>query len=254
MTSNNLSNPLIGSWIQLYQPAIAEILANAGFDWLAIDLEHSVTSLREAEEMIRIIDLHRSIPLVRTSGKDPTQIARIMDAGAHGVIVPMVNNETDARLVTDSVFYPPHGKRGVGLARAHKYGASFEEYRKWLSENALVIVQIESVEAVENLRSIFSVKGVNGFMVGPYDLSSSLGIPGQLEHPKMISTMNEINAIADEFPNILKGIHKISIDSEPTVEAARNGYQLIAYATDMHFLGDSCRKGLKEVRAKLKNV
>lgn len=94
----------IGSWIQFAQPANTEILAKAGFDWLAIDLEHSVISLREAEDLIRIIELSGVIPLVRMSSNNPVQIARIMDAGAHGVIVPMVNTKKDARKVVESVF------------------------------------------------------------------------------------------------------------------------------------------------------
>jgi 2-keto-3-deoxy-L-rhamnonate aldolase RhmA len=244
----NLPKVSIGSWIQFAQPANTEILAKAGFDWLAIDLEHSVISLREAEDLIRIIELSGVIPLVRMSSNNPVQIARIMDAGAHGVIVPMVNTKKDARKVVESVFYPPKGKRGVGLARAHGYGAKFEEYRDWLPENGTVIVQIESIEGVNNLREIFSVEGIYGFIVGPYDLSSSLGIPGQLDHPLMIDTLRAINEVASEFPNIKKGVHKISIDPQPVLDAIEDGYQLIAYSTDMLFLGDSCRNGAQEIR------
>ena len=241
----------IGSWIQFAQPAHAEILAKAGFDWLAIDLEHSVISLKEAEDLIRIIDLCKVVPLVRMSSNNPVQIARIMDAGAHGVIVPMINSKDDAQAVVDAVFYPPKGKRGVGLARAHEYGAKFEEYRNWLPENGIVIVQIENIKGVENLREILSVNGIFGFIVGPYDLSSSLGIPGQLDHPLMIKKLTEINDIASDFPDIKKGVHKISIDPEPVLDAINAGYDLIAYSTDMLFIGDSCRSGINQIRSQL---
>ncbi|MCX7966349.1 MAG: aldolase/citrate lyase family protein, partial [Syntrophorhabdaceae bacterium] len=133
----------VGSWITLYQPAIAEIMARAGFEWLVVDLEHSVITIREAEELIRIITLCGSVPLVRLSSNDSVQIKRVMDAGAHGIIVPMVNTEDEAKKAVEAVYYPPYGKRGVGLARAQGYGVDFEQYRDWLKDNAIVIVQIE---------------------------------------------------------------------------------------------------------------
>src|SRR5665647_453617 len=108
----------LGSWITLAHPAIAEIMARAGFTWLAVDLEHSVITIREAEELIRVIKLSGVVPLVRLSANDPVQIKRVMDAGAHGVIVPMVNSTTQAEQAVASVYYPPQGRRGVGLARA----------------------------------------------------------------------------------------------------------------------------------------
>lgn len=247
----NSSDISIGSWIQFSQPAHAEILAKAGFDWLAVDLEHSVIDLREAEDLIRIIELCNVVPLVRMSSNNPVQIARIMDAGAHGVIVPMINDKQEAQAAVDAVFYPPKGQRSVGLARAHGYGATFEEYRKWLPENGIVIVQIENNRGVENLREILSVEGVFGFIVGPYDLSSSLGVPGQLDHPLMVEKMKEINDIANDFPHIKKGLHKVSIDPQPVLDAVEEGYELIAYSTDMLFMGDSCRRGIKQIRSEL---
>lgn len=247
----NSSDIAIGSWLQFSQPAHAEILAKAGFDWLAVDLEHSVIDLREAEDLIRIIELCDVVPLVRMSSNNPVQIARIMDAGAHGVIVPMINDKQEAKAAVDAVFYPPKGQRSVGLARAHGYGATFEEYRNWLPENGIVIVQIENNRGVENLREILSVEGVFGFIVGPYDLSSSLGVPGQLDHPLMVEKMKEINDTARDFPHIKKGLHKVSIDPQPVLDAIEEGYELIAYSTDMLFMGDSCRRGIKQIRSEL---
>ena len=247
----NSSDISIGSWLQFSQPAHAEILAKAGFDWLAVDLEHSVIDLREAEDLIRIIELCDVVPLVRMSSNNPVQIARIMDAGAHGVIVPMINDKQEAKAAVDAVFYPPKGQRSVGLARAHGYGATFEEYRNWLPENGIVIVQIENNRGVENLREILSVEGVFGFIVGPYDLSSSLGVPGHIDHPLMVEKMKEINDIANDFTHIKKGLHKVSIDPQPVLDAVEEGYELIAYSTDMLFMGDSCRRGIKQIRSEL---
>ena len=182
----------IGSWITLSNTGIAEIMANAGFDWIVVDLEHSMISIETAGELIRVIDLAGVPPLVRLTSNHPDQIKRVMDAGAHGIIVPMVKTKGDAEQAVSSVYYPPKGIRGVGLARAQDYGIGFHEYRDWLEENAIIIVQIEHIDAVNNLKDILSVDGVDGYIIGPYDLSASLGVSGEFDHSFMIEAMNEI--------------------------------------------------------------
>ena len=187
-----LENISIGSWIQVGHPAIAEIMASAGFDWLAVDLEHSTISLRVAEDLIRVIDLKGVVPLVRLASNNPEQIKRVMDAGAHGIIVPMVNARDEAEAAVAAVKYPPEGRRSIGLARAQGYGPRFQQYFEWQRENSLVIVQIEHIDAVDNLESILSVAGVDGYIVGPYDLSGSLGIPGEFEAPKYLQALERM--------------------------------------------------------------
>ena len=129
----------LGSWITLGHPAIAEIMARAGFDWLVVDLEHSVIDLNMASDLIRVIDLCGVAPLVRLTSNDQNQIKRVMDAGAHGIIVPMVNSVEDAKKAINSLYYPPIGNRGVGLGRAQNYGIEFEEYKKWAKTEIIFI-------------------------------------------------------------------------------------------------------------------
>lgn len=124
----------IGSWITIGHQAVAEIMAGAGFDWLTVDMEHSAITLDIAQQLIQTIDLCGCIPLVRVGENNANLIKRVMDAGAYGVIIPMVNTKEDAERAVDAVKYPPIGKRGVGLARAQKYGLGFEEYKKWLEK------------------------------------------------------------------------------------------------------------------------
>ena len=168
----------LGSWITLGHPAIGEILAGCGFDWLTIDMEHSAITLAECQELVRVIELAGCAPLARVGENDPNLLKRVMDAGAHGVIVPQVNSREEALRAVASVRYPPEGTRGVGLARAQGYGLNFDTYREWNREESVVIVQVEHIEAVKHLGEILSVPGVDGFIVGPYDLSASLGHPG----------------------------------------------------------------------------
>lgn len=237
----------IGSWVTLAHPAIAEIMSKAGFDWLAIDLEHSVITIREAEELIRVIELCGVTPLVRLSANDYVQIKRVMDAGAHGVIVPMVNSAEDAQKAVEAVCYPPDGKRGVGLARAQGYGNDFEKYKSWVNRGSIVIVQIEHILAVENLEAILAVKGVDGFIVGPYDLSGSLGIPGQFEDRTMRDAMNRIKNFIKTSSKVA-GIHVVEPDITQLKKGVKEGYRFLAYSLDIRMLDTSCRSALTQIR------
>ena len=239
----------IGSWVTLAHPAIAEIMAQAGFDWLAIDLEHSVITIREAEELIRVIQLSGVIPLVRLTSNDAQLIKRVMDAGAHGVIVPMINNADDAEQAVKAVKYPPLGNRGVGLARAQKYGADFKGYQTWVFSQPVIVAQIEHYEAVENFESIVTTPGISGFMIGPFDLSSSMGIPGNFEHPDFIEAINAINHKANKL-GVNGGIHIIEPEIDELSTAIQNGYSFIAYSLDVRMLDVSCRSALEKVRSK----
>ena len=237
----------IGSWITLAHPAIAEIMARAGFDWLTIDLEHSVVTIREAEELIRVISLCGVPALVRLTSNDQNQIKRVMDAGAGGVIVPMVNSKSDAERAVRSVYYPPLGHRGVGLARAQGYGTSFAKYREWLEKEAVVIVQIEHIDAVNNLEAILTVPGVDGYIIGPYDLSASMGIPGEFGDPRLVEAIEKVRTtgIALGKPG---GLHVVEPDSTKLREAISKGFRFLAYSLDTRILDVHSRLGLAECR------
>jgi len=236
----------LGSWITLAHPAVAEIMSRAGFDWLAIDLEHSVITIREAEELIRVVELSGVSPLVRLSVNDPVQIKRVMDAGSHGVIVPMVKSVSDAKQAVEAVMYPPQGKRGVGLARAQGYGSTFESYRQWLNQERVIIVQVEHIEAVDNLEAILLVEGVDGFIVGPYDLSGSLGVPGQFDQPSMKEAMKRVRSIGMASGKAF-GIHVIEPDVEELRQRVDEGYNFVAYSLDIRMLDTACQTGVGSI-------
>ncbi|MFO7997098.1 MAG: aldolase/citrate lyase family protein [Dehalococcoidia bacterium] len=240
----------IGSWVTLGHSSVAEIMAKAGFDWLTVDMEHSAITLREAQQLIQVIELSGCAPLVRVGANDANMIKRVMDTGAHGVIVPMINSKEDAEQAVGAVKYPPQGFRGVGLARAQSYGTNFEGYRKWNETESMVIVQIEHIKAVENLEAILSVEGVDAFIVGPYDISASLGVPGQFDHPEMTSVLSKVLDTAKRL-NAIAGYHVVPPDTRQVVEKAKQGYRFLAYSTDFLFLGDSCRSGLDTIRRTL---
>ena len=245
----NEGESVIGSWITLAHPSIAVIMARSGFDCLAVDLEHSVITIREAEELIRVIDLCGVSPLVRLTSNDPDQIKRVMDAGAHGVIVPMVMSAKDAELAVSSVKYPLKGHRGIGLARAQGYGAAFDEYFDWERENTLVIVQIEHIDAVTNIDAIFSVDGVDGFFIGPNDLSGSMGIPRQLERKEYKDAVDRVKE-AGRLHGITSGIHVVEPNIEEFDSVIKDGFKFVAYSLDTRILDVGFRKVFQERKLK----
>jgi 2-keto-3-deoxy-L-rhamnonate aldolase RhmA len=236
----------IGSWITIGHPAVAEIMAEAGFDWLAVDLEHSAIDISRAEELIRVIDLKGVIPLVRLSSINPEQIKRVMDSGARGVIAPMVKSRCDAENVVNAVRYPPFGQRSFGLARAQGYGLGFDSYLS-LIEETIVVAQIEHIEAVNNLEEILSVPGIDAYFVGPYDLSGSLGVPGQFEEPSFLAAMTQI-ADTGRKMGIPGGMHIIEPDVGLLEKAIQDGAEFIAYSLDTRILDVGVRKGLEKFR------
>ena len=170
-----------------------------------------------------------------------------MDAGSHGVIVPMVNSPQDAINAVEAVKYPTTGQRGIGLARAQGYGTQFVEYLEWQKTKSIVIVQVEHIDAVNNLEEIFSVEGVDGYIIGPYDLSGSMMIPGQFEHPDFLAAMERIKKVADEM-EIPGGIHVIEPEPEQLQQRIDEGYNFIAYSLDIRMLDVACRTGIKCIK------
>lgn len=236
----------IGSWLSLSHAPICEMMAQAGFDWLVIDMEHTNIDYQTATDMIRIIELSKCIPLVRVGENSPTIIKRVMDSGAHGVLVPMVNTREEAQKAVDSVYYPPAGKRGVGLFRAQNYGSSFQEYKEWLEKEAIVIVQIEHIKAVENLTDILSVGGVDGFIIGPYDLSASLRLPGQFEHKLVKAALEEVERVMINHKKV-GGSHIVHPSQDDLNYKIKQGYKFIAYGVDMIFFSEKLNQEIRSV-------
>ncbi|MFA7342849.1 MAG: aldolase/citrate lyase family protein [Terrimicrobiaceae bacterium] len=232
----------LGSWISIGNPSTAEIMARAGFEWLVVDLEHTAIGIEIACEMIRIIDLCGVTPLVRLTSNDANQIKRVMDAGAHGIVVPMVNNAEQARLAVSATRYAPKGTRGVGLSRAQGYGAKFAEYLTWQSDGPIVIVQIEHISAIDHLGEIISVPGVDGVIIGPYDLACSMEIPGQFANPGFLDAMARIRTIAGEHGTPV-GTHIVEPGLSALAKAVSEGYTFIAYSVDQRMLDVCARAG-----------
>ena len=241
-----------GSWLSFGFIPITEMMSKFGFEWLVIDLEHAAINSATVLNMIQIINLTGISPLVRVGKNDELLIKHAMDSGAEGVIVPMVNTKAEAEHAVKSVKYPPAGTRGVGLSRAQGFGLEFESYKNWVANNSVVIVQIEHIKAVENLSEILSVEGVDGFIIGPYDLSGSVGHPGEFNHPSVEDAMKEIEKylIISDKPG---GIHVVHSNHNLLEETISKGYKFIAYGDDMVFFAEKLneeKKILMELKTK----
>jgi len=243
-----LKNELtIGSWITIGHPNIVEIMSNAGFEWLTIDLEHTSIDLTMAQVLITTIQSRNMKALVRVSKNEEVAIKRVLDMGADGVIIPMVNNHDDAQKAIEYVKYPPIGKRGVGLYRAQNYGLAFEEYKKWVNDDVIIIAQIEHIEAVENIKSIIDVEGIDGTIIGPYDLSGSMGFPGDYNRVDVQDAIKKVKNACVEA-NIPFGFHVIESDPAALQLKINDGATFLAYSADFLFLGDKARDGMNKIK------
>ena len=190
-------SPALGTLVTVRSPAVVETLSMTGLDWLFFDLEHGSLGLETAEDLLRAVrgDCYT---LVRIPENTPVWIHKALDIGCDGLIVPMVCSEAEARRAVEHMRYPPDGVRSVGVARAHGYGLEFASYVGNSNERLSLIIQIEHITAVRNLASILDVPGIDAVLIGPYDLSGSMNLLGQVNHPAVQEAMAAIRAACTE--------------------------------------------------------
>lgn len=223
----------LGCWVTIGSGDVAEILSNLGFDWLLFDTEHSPLSLETIQYMIQATSATEIVPLVRVAANDMTLTKRALDIGAYGVIVPLVNNKDDAKRAVSYTRYPPRGIRGAGPRRCAQYGLRTKEYFEWAEEEILTIVQVETEEAVANIDDILSVEGIDVFFIGPTDLSTSLGVPGELNNPKYIRVVERLLESGKEH-SVPAGIMTYNV--EQAKDAVQRGFKFVSLAADFRNL------------------
>ena len=238
----------LGAWIQVGHPAVAEILADAGFDWVCVDLEHGAIGMETMTDIFRTLAAFDCAPVVRVPANDPVWIHRCLDAGAQGLIVPMVNTAAEAEAAVREAKYPPRGRRGYGYARANAYGKRFDAYARRANEEIAVVVQIEHKDAVANLEAILDVEGVDGTFVGPYDLSGSFGVPGRLDHPAVRKALARYRTVCARRGKAM-GMHVVRPNEKNVPQAVKEGYTLVALGLDVVFLEEGARAALKGARS-----
>ncbi len=237
---------LLGTVLSLPSPETAEILANAGFDWLFIDAEHSSLGSSELQAIIGRVD-HKVPCVVRVAAAEEWHIKKALDIGATGIIVPQVNSAKTAERIVQFSKYPPEGARGVGIGRAHGYGASFSDYLKTANERVAVIIQIEHIDAVHNIEKIVQVKGIDAVFVGPYDLSASMNRLGEVKHPEVRRAIDHVTSVCQKTGMPL-GI--FCLEPESAHHYIEQGYSLLAVGIDSVLLANAGRKICNEIKNK----
>ena len=237
--------PSIGTWLSLGSPLAAEQLTQAGFDWLNIDQEHSAVDAGLTLAVLQAISLGETVPLIRVPWNSGDWIKRALDAGAYGVVVPMVNSREEAEQAVRACKYPPEGVRSVGGIRPRLYGG--QDYVARANDEIVVIIQIEHIEGVKHARDILSVPGIDAYFIGPNDLCMSMGLPPSLEPdlPAFWEALESVRQAAREF-GVAPGIHVAT--PERGTRMLEQGYQFLSIASDAAFMATAASSTVKQLK------
>ena len=230
--------PSIGTWLSLPSPEAAEFVSRLGFDWLVVDTEHNPTDILTLSRMFGAITTGGSAPMVRIPWNHPENFKRVLDAGAWGIVVPMVNSREEAERAAEATFFPPKGKRSVGGSMTGtRFDTSGGDYLKHADDEICLILQIEHIDAVERCADILSVPGVAGCFIGPNDLAASmglgLGVPLEWDEPRMVEAIAHICTTAKEV-GVAPGIH--TSGAAGIKQRIDEGFQFLAMASELKYL------------------
>lgn len=231
----------LGGWTLSGSVVIAEIMAQAGFDWVCIDAEHSPVSKETVMNMIIAIERHGVEPVVRIGLNVEMEFKKFLDSGARGIFVPMIKSASDVEKAISYTKYAPVGNRSFALPRATGYGKYSAQYFKSANQSIFLGIMIEHIQAVNNLDSILSYDQIDAVFIGPYDLSGSMGKPGQFDDKEYNQALELIYRKASEH-NIPTGIHEVTPTREKIINHVKNGFKLIACGLDTLFVLENAEK------------
>ncbi|MFO7620928.1 MAG: aldolase/citrate lyase family protein [Bacteroidales bacterium] len=242
--NKNSDRQLIGTIYSAGAPQVAEMITLAGFDWVMIDMEHSALSLGDTQNALQVLG-EGILRIVRVPGNDEIWIKRVLDTGCDGIIIPMVNSAEEAEKIISASKYPLEGNRSVGVARAHKYGAEFKEYVTDANSDLIIMPQIEHIKGVMNIDSILKVNGIDAIFIGPYDLSASMGLTGQVNHPEVRAAIDLIKSKCREtgLPYAIFGASPEAMEQE-----FRDGCRFLVCGVDLMILSEALRVMLDRLR------
>ncbi len=235
----------VGAWLSLDSPFAAETMAHMGFDWLCLDMQHGLLDYNDIKVMLPGISTTETIPFVRVPWNEPYEIMKVLDAGAYGVIVPLVNNREEAERAVSACRYPPEGGRSFGPIRGAMYGGA--GYVNEANREIACVAMIETAEALDNLDDIMSTPGLDAVYIGPSDLAYAIGLPpsGDNNDPKHVETVNRIYDCCRKH-GIAAGIHTGS--AEYTERYLKQGFNLVTLGADNGFMARLARQELRQVR------
>ncbi len=235
-----------GMFLNSGSPVLAEVIGLAGFDFVLIDSEHGPTGVMENRELIQAAEYRGTVPIVRVPNGASDTILKMLDVGAHGILVPRVNTAAEAEQAARAARYCPIGNRGVASTRASDYGFTpLSEYFERANRRNLVAVQCEDVACLPHLDAIAATEGVDLLFVGPYDLSSSMGTPGKVAYEYIRETVDAVLAAAGRHHK-LTGI--FTKDPQEALFYARLGFRFVIVGTDIQSFAGTCRTLVSTLR------
>ena len=237
----------LGTWIQIGHPAVAEVLANAGFEWIAADMEHTDIDNAGFAALARAMHGRGVAPLARVRENDTLAIRQVLDLGAQGVIVPLVHTADDAERAVRAAKYPPRGVRGFCFSRMNNWGVDFAAYAATANADVAVVAMIETRQGVENIDAILAVDGVDGVFLGPYDLSGSYGVPGETAHEQVKAACRRV-VEACRAASKAAGLHVVIPTEAAIAQALKDGFTFLALGVDIVFLNTGARDALSQAR------
>lgn len=243
-TKKPVLKPVLGTIYTLGSPQVAEIISKSGFEWVLIDMEHSTLSLDSVQTAIQVMG-EKIIKIVRVPGNDEIWIKRVLDTGCDGILVPMVCSMEEASKAVISSKYPVNGHRSVGLTRAHRYGAGFNEYVSRANDDLIIMIQIEHIEGVKNIDSILKVNGIDAIFIGPYDLSASMGLTGEVNHPAVRTSIDLIKKKCKKagLPFGIFGMDPLSLSDE-----LNDGCTFLLCGIDTAIISNSYREIVRGIK------
>ncbi len=231
---------LFGAWISYDHPSIAETFAIAGFDFISIDMEHSPISLASAQRIISISQAYNIPCLPRPVSHSNDFFKPLLDSGADGLTIPMIETYDEVSIVSNYLKYPPIGKRTFGVNRAQSYGLKFDEYIQNWNEHSILVVQIESKRGIENIEEIASHPSVDALMIGPYDLSGSYSVPGETDHQLVKDASLKVIRACERYGKSC-GTQIANPTERNVKEAFDQGYTYIVLGSDLFALSNWAR-------------
>jgi 4-hydroxy-2-oxoheptanedioate aldolase len=237
----------VGSWLSVGHPTIGEAMGLAGFDWLIVDMEHGVLGLESVQSLVQAIQTTPATPIVRVPWNEPVIVKQVLETGAMGLLFPQVNSGAEALSAVRSASFPPRGIRGIGSGRGTGFGAWFDEYLQHAGDELLIAVQIEHERALENVREIVAVEGIDLVFVGANDLSASMGLLGQPKHPRVLDAIGLVLREA-RSAGIAAGLN--AADPDDANRRIAEGFQFVGIGQDMMLLSTASHNICSRVERK----
>lgn len=238
-------NTVFGPFQGIGSVAVSEILASKGFDWILVDMEHGQIDLETAGDLFAAIKRGGCAALARVPGNDQATIKRVLDAGAMGIMIPLVNSKDEAERAVKNCLYPPLGVRGLGPGRASLYGLEMLKYAKSANAETLVMVQAEHIDAVSRIEEILSVPGIDMLFVGPFDLACSMGHMENPGHPDVEAAIAKLLKAAQRA-HVIPGI--FCMGAESAARRTKEGFKFVALGLDSFYLNAGAEAELKTIR------